>query len=196
MLTAIILAAGLSRRMGAANKLLLPFGQSTLVGATVSNLLAAALGEAIVVLGHEAADVRAALSGFPVQFVESQRFIEGMTASIQAGVAAAHPDSEGYLICPGDMPFISTAEFRRIGECFEASFRENPLAIVQPVFDGQCGNPVVFSRAYRQQILGNTYPDGCRPVLQQNIENVQFVGMPTASVLRDLDTPEDWAAQQ
>ena len=195
MLTNILLAAGLSRRMGAANKLLLPFGQSTLIGTVAANLLAAELGEVFVVLGHESGRVRAALAGLPVQFVENPRFALGMTASIQAGVAAAHPDSEGYMVCPGDMPFVSAAEFGRIGAFFEACFRENPAAIVQPVFEGRRGNPVVFSRVYEPQILGNTHPDGCRPVVQRNLENVRWMEMPTASVLRDLDTPEDWAAQ-
>lgn len=196
MLTTILLAAGLSRRMGAANKLLLPFGQSTLIGTTASNLLAAGLGEVLVVLGHEAEKVRAALADLPVQFVENPRFTEGMTASIQAGVAAAHPDSEGYLICPGDMPFVSAVEFRRIGAFFAESFRANPQTIVQPVFGGRRGNPVVFSQFYQQQIFENAHPDGCRPVLQRNMENVRFVEMSTASILRDLDTPEDWQAAQ
>lgn len=194
MLTTILLAAGLSRRMGAANKLLLPFGQSTLIGTTASNLLAAGLGEVLVVLGHDAEKVQAALADLPVQFVENPRFMEGMTASIQAGVAAAHPDSEGYLICPGDMPFVSAADFRRIGDFFAAIFRSHREVIVQPVCEGRRGNPVVFSQFYRQQILENTHPEGCRPVLEQNMENVRFVEMPTDGILRDLDTLEDWQA--
>ena len=97
MLNAIVLAAGSSRRMGK-NKLLLPYKGRPLLAYVVGNILAAKLGSVIVVTGHEAELIGEALKGLPVKLVHNPRYEEGMTSSIQTGVAAA-ADGEGYMIC-------------------------------------------------------------------------------------------------
>ncbi len=86
----ILLAAGLSRRMGEANKLLLPYGNKTILETTVENIIAANIGDIVVVIGHEPEKVRAVLEKYPdILIVENKNYAQGMTSSIQAGVKSA-----------------------------------------------------------------------------------------------------------
>src|SRR5215469_8621721 len=100
MISAILLAAGSSLRMGSVNKLLLPWQGSTIVATTTARLLAAAPEEVIVVTGHQAARIEAALDSLPVRFIHNPSFATGITSSIQKGAGIAK--GEGYMICLAD----------------------------------------------------------------------------------------------
>lgn len=218
MVSAILLAAGQSRRMGAANKLLLPFGLDTLVGKTLQNILHADPSEIIAVTGYEAPLVEAALlsvksasniskikknssdglspsdeffyADTPLRIAHNPNFEQGMTSSIQVGVQMAHPDTQGLMVCLGDMPLLSPADYQWLLTVFYQHLREDPLAIVQPMFQGQFGHPVIFSNAYRPAIAALTYPNGCKPILQAHREHLYRVESPNEAVLLDADTPE------
>jgi molybdenum cofactor cytidylyltransferase len=191
--SAIVLAAGESRRMGAVNKLLLPFGEATLIERVVGVVEASEAREVVVVVGHEAAQVREALREHAVVFAENTRYREGMTTSIHAGVRAAAPEASGFMICLSDLPLIEQAELNRLLAAFEAARQEDAGRIVVPVFGGQRGNPVIFPAFYRADILGHGGLMGCKGIVQQNPERVVEVAMPTDHVLRDADTPEAYA---
>ncbi|HEV3251229.1 MAG TPA: nucleotidyltransferase family protein, partial [Puia sp.] len=109
MLSAIVLAAGLSKRMGKANKLLLPYKGKTVIEIVVENILTAGLGEVIVVTGHEEEKLRNALKNLAVDFVHNPRYLTGMTSSIQEGIRPAK--GKGYMICLSDMLLISADEY-------------------------------------------------------------------------------------
>jgi molybdenum cofactor cytidylyltransferase len=231
-LTAIVLAAGLSRRMGKENKLLLPFSETIILAATLSNILTARVGETHVVVGHEAAEVVTALmsnskfqtdlpldtSHFtphtshltphiskkgPLSIIAKKddfftilmnnHYEEGMTTTIQTGVEAASDTSKGYLICLSDMPFITPSEYQFLVQAFLNILAKDPQAIVQPAFEGNRGNPTIFAAYYRKDILNLTYTEGCKPIVQANAEHVYAVEMPTDSVLKDIDSKEDYA---
>ena len=221
MVSAILLAAGQSRRMGAVNKLLLPFGSGTLLGNTLQNILHANPSEIIAVTGYEAPLVEAALLSLesasnaskirknssdglspsdeffyaspPLRIIHNPNFEQGMTSSIQAGVRAAHPDTQGLMVCLGDMPLLSPTTYRWVLAAFLQHLRQDPQAIVQPMFQGQVGHPVVFSNTYRSSIEALTYPDGCKPILQAHREHLYRIESPTDTVLMDADTPEAYA---
>src|ERR1700759_4192336 len=101
MVTAIIVAAGLSRRMAIANKMLLPFGSSTVVAHTVSAVLTAGVKEVIVVVGHEAPKVKKVLEHLPVRIVMNDGYERGLSSSLQAGLAVAK--GTGFMLCLADM---------------------------------------------------------------------------------------------
>ena len=192
-LSLIVLAAGLSRRMGLENKLLLPLGGQTILGVTVDHALSAGLGEVIVVVGHESEDVRRALVGKElVRVVENERFDLGMTTSIQAGVLASSLSCRGYMICLSDMPFIVEEEYRALGEAFLRFYVLDERVILIPAFGGERGNPVVFSSFYREVILGHDNMEGCRGILQVNKGHVRVFEMGSGSVLWDIDSREDY----
>ena len=194
MITAIVLAAGESKRMGAANKLLLPFGETTLIGRVVSAVTASATGEVLVVVGHEAEAVREALVGHPVTFVHNAHYREGMTTSIHAGVAAASPEASGFMICLSDLPLIEPGELDQLIDAFEGRVREDPQCIVIPVHAGRRGNPVLFSAAYQPAILTHAGLMGCKGIVKQNPAHVLEVSLPTDHILRDIDPPAAYEA--
>lgn len=193
MLQIILLAAGQSRRMGAQNKLLLPFGGKTVLEATLVQLCAANIGQVYVVTGHEREQTAAVLSAFPVEEVFNPAFETGMTSSIQAGVAVA-AKSGGYMICLGDMPLISTSMYQQLAARFQAAVAQDERAILLPRFEGNKGNPVIFAAVYRDDILRHVAPEGCKGIVQTNAAHVVWVDMADDGVLRDIDSPEDYAA--
>src|ERR1700761_3262483 len=97
-LSAVVLAAGLSRRMGAANKLLLPVGGQPLVRRVVSTIASLPFAEIVVVTGHQVDQVVIALAGLPVRVVHNTRYEEGQMTTVRAGLAALGPMSEGVMV--------------------------------------------------------------------------------------------------
>ena len=214
MVTAIVLAAGLSRRMGEENKLLLPFGKKTVLETTLDNILSSNIDVVLIVIGHEAQQVKKVLddylrrnTGFCRKFfiVENPDFEKGMTTSIQAGVrvskhltAETHNsqlithNSINYMICLSDMPLISTDEYSFLKNQFEDILKQDEKAIIQPIFKEKRGNPTIFSNFYENDILKLPNTEGCKPIVQAHNNHVYLVEMPTSSILKDIDNKEDY----
>src|SRR5512144_2057672 len=111
----ILLAAGLSRRMGQA-KLLLPLAGRPVVRHSAERLLRAGLSPLVVVIGPDAHDVRAALDGLPVQLAVNPRPEAGQASSLVAGVAALPAGTPAALVALGDQPFVPDAVIRALIE--------------------------------------------------------------------------------
>ena len=178
--------------MGEQNKLLLPFGQKTLIETIVENVGASEAQEVIVVLGHEADRMKAVLQDYPVRWVENPDYQQGMTASIQAGVAAVSWQANGIMVCLSDLPWVQPSDFNLLMHHFEQARLTHEAPIVLPTFAGQRGNPVIFSIDYKPQILHHRQVNGCRGVIQNNPAQVIPVEMPSSNILRDIDTPDDY----
>lgn len=192
MISAIILAAGESKRMGAENKLLLPFEGRPLIEHIVRTVQASEADEVIVVVGHEAEQVQAALAGCGVYIVQNDHYREGMTTSIHTGVFAAAAEAEGFMIYLSDLPLIEAEELNGLIGAFKRALHENPAAIAVPVYQGQRGNPVLFSAPYRSAILNHKGLMGCKGIVKQNPDHVVHIEMPTDHILHDIDTREDY----
>lgn len=192
MLSAIVLAAGSSRRMGNKNKLLLPYNGKTVLTTTTGNILAAGIEEVIVVTGHDATLVEGAIRHLPVSIVHNSRYERGMTSSIQEGVRAAKGD--GYMICLSDMVLITPGEYALLKNNFEEKRQSNSKCICLPQYKDGKGNPVIFSSWYKDAILQHEETEGCKQIIRSNKENIYWVGMPTDHVLRDMDSPGDYEA--
>lgn len=186
MLTAIVLAAGLSARMGQANKLLLPIARKTVIETVVQNIIDAGIEEIIVVTGHEAADVKKAVANLPVHIIYNPDYTKGMTTSIQLGVSTAGGD--GYMICLSDMPLIALQDYAFLKKSFEQQQLVNKQCIVIPKFLDEKGNPVIFSSFYKEAILNHTEMEGCREIIQSNKKNICGTEMGNDNILRDMDT--------
>ncbi len=207
-LSVIVLAAGLSRRMGAKNKLLLPFRGKTIVETTIDNILTANIGKIIVVVGHESEKLKTVLEKYPlptesgstISIIENLDYEKGMTTSIKAGIRAAMLDpkhdaqNEGYMICLSDMVLIEPEEYRFLAQQFRFYdfYHEEKHAIFQPVFEGKRGNPVIFSNFYKNILLETTDTEGCRSVVQKYKNHVHLVEMTTNHILQDVDNKEEY----
>ena len=192
LISAIILAAGESKRMGEQNKLLLPFRSHTLIEDIIDTVLRSNVGEVIVVLGHEAERVRKVCQTRRVKFVQNDNYQQGMTTSIHCGVQAADADADGFMICLSDLPLIEPDELNHLLYAFEKAVMAKSKYIAIPVFEGQWGNPVIFSVTYKDYILAHAGVMGCKAIIKQNPAQVLEVEMATEHVLRDIDTPEDY----
>lgn len=183
--TAIVLAAGTSRRMGAANKLLLPLGDRPLVVHAVEAVRAAPVEDVVVVTGHERAAVEAALAHLPVCFVHNADYASGMASSLRRGVEAAPSETDGIMIGLGDMPLVRPETVAQV----RARFAEAPRpAIVVPVRDGRRGHPVLFDAAFRDELQQLRGDGGARPVIQAHPGAVVEVPVEDPGIFRDIDT--------
>lgn len=191
MISAIVLAAGMSRRMGE-NKLLRGFSGKTMLEATLDHILASGVEEVVVVLGHDADRLRPLLQDRPVKTVFNPDYATGMTASIQAGIRAAAPAADGFMICLSDMPLIGSETYRLIQAVFSEKTQLEKRLIVQPAFENTAGNPVIFSAVFKNELLALEFPEGCKPVVQHNRDCLVRVETRDNAVLRDADTPEDF----
>jgi molybdenum cofactor cytidylyltransferase len=181
--------------MGAQNKLLLQIGSEVLIRKFVESVCASAADAVLVVLGHEAEKIKAVLQDQTVSFVENTCFEEGMTTSIQSGVKAASTESTGLMICLADLPFAETSDFNRLIQAFTDFRRTESSLIIVPVFQGQRGNPVLFSAEFRDKILAHK-GEGCREIVRQYPQSVREVCMENDNLLRDIDTPVDYNHSQ
>jgi molybdenum cofactor cytidylyltransferase len=186
-ISALVLAAGESKRMAGKHKLLLPFAGKTLMECAVDAILHAEIGEVIVILGHEAEAVQRVLRGRQVRFVYNPDFRQGMAGSIHAGLAALASDAGAVMISLADLPLVQSAELNLLISFF-LSAKEKKIAV--PIFDGRRGNPVIFDLRYRPEMLTLSGDVGCKSILAHHPDAVLEVEMPTASVLEDVDTVE------
>ncbi len=191
MISAIILAAGESRRMGVQNKLLLQIDSEVLIRKFVKSVSNSLVDAVLVVVGFEAEKIKAVLHDQAVKFVENPSYEEGMTTSIQSGVKASSNESTGLMICLADMPFAETSDLNLLIQAFNDYRSTESSLIIVPVFQGKRGNPVLFSEVFREKILTHK-GEGCREIVRQFPHYVKEVSMENDNLLRDIDTPEDY----
>lgn len=192
MISAIVLAAGSSVRMGRENKLLLPFAGEPLLRITLKNIIQADTGEVIVVTGHAPREVEVLVRDLPVSIIYNPDHLKGMTTSIQTGIAASSPESKGFMVCLSDMPHIQPEEYRRMADEFLKALPNDPRTILIPQYRSKSGNPAIFSHTYRKEILLHKEMEGCRQIVKKNQEHLIRLEMDFPHILRDIDTPEDY----
>ena len=188
--SAIVLAAGESKRMAGRNKLLLPLEEKTIVECAVDAILEARVDDVIVVLGHEAVAIQKVLQKRALRFTFNPNFRGGMASSIQAGVAALAPSAQTVMIALADQPLITTAEINFLIAEFA---RATEKSIGVPTFNGQRGNPVLFDLRYREELLALQGEVGGKSILARHPEAVLEVALPAGNILVDADTPEAYA---
>lgn len=172
MIAAVVLAAGQSRRMAGGHKLLARFETGTVIGATVAAAAAGGVDRVVVVVGHAAAAVEAAVRAAAIEAAVGAawpgmetRFAvghaEGMAASLRAGLAALGPETAAMLVCLGDMPLVRPATIASL--C--AAFRAGAGTIVAPVAAGRRGHPVLFGAAHFAALAALRGDEGARALL-------------------------------
>jgi molybdenum cofactor cytidylyltransferase len=185
--TAIILAAGRSTRMGGPNKLLAELNGKALVRIVAEQVLASKAQGVVVVTGHQADKVREALAGLMVDFVHNPDFAQGLAGSVKAGIAAVPADADGAVVCLGDMPLIDA---RLIDRLIEAIAPDRGALIAVPVSDGRRGNPVLWSRRFFAELMTLDGDIGARHLIARHAEAVAEVPVDGAGAFLDIDTPQ------
>ena len=177
--------------MGALNKLLIEVDGEPMVRRVAAAALGSKAAPVVVVTGHEAERVRAALDGLDVAFAHNSDFAEGMSSSLHCGVEALDseraPGIDGAVVCLGDMPRTSAALIDRLIADF------NPLegrAIGVPTYRGKRGNPVLWAARFFGEIRTLSGDVGARHLIGDHADAVYEVESPDHSVTIDVDTPE------
>jgi molybdenum cofactor cytidylyltransferase len=186
---AVVLAAGLSSRMGGQSKALLPWGsRRTVIEAIVTRLLAARIPEVIVVTGYRGDDVKRVLANLPVQVVYNPDYARGeMLSSLQMGLRFMPDSMAACLVVMGDQPFL---DGRVVGHVL-AAYAEGQGEIAVPVCRGERGHPVLIDRRFWPELLA-LESGAPRDVICRYPEQTALVEVHTDSILRDIDTPEQY----
>jgi molybdenum cofactor cytidylyltransferase len=187
---AIILAAGRSSRMGS-HKLLLPYKGRPIVSWILAAACASQADPVIVVLGHEAERVDAALQA-ERRFlaIHNPWYAKGMSTSLRIGLAATPKEADGAIILLGDQPLITP----EIINAMIAASAKAPDAIIAASYQGRRGNPVLFPRQYFAELATITGDEGGRSLLVRYPDRVRLVEIDDALAGRDIDTPEEYQA--
>ena len=188
---AIVLAGGVSKRMGASNKMHLEINGKPLIRHCVETLIEADLAEIVIVLGHEYLNTAAMLEGLDVRTVYNNDYKSGQMTSVHCGLMALEQSCSGIMVALGDQPALMKKD---INQLIKIYLNRNRGEVVVPQFQGKRGNPIIISDQCRQDILSGKRNLGCRRFIEDNPELVEMVEMKTPAVLIDLDTPEEYQA--
>ncbi|HEX8185395.1 MAG TPA: nucleotidyltransferase family protein [Blastocatellia bacterium] len=187
MITAVLLAAGESRRMGKF-KQLLPLGGKSFVECCVDNLLASRVDNVIVVTGHREADVRSAVGNRPVRFAHNPDYRDGMSSSIKRGIDAIDEEADACLIALVDQPQIGADVINRVIE----AYKKEETLIVIPSYEGRSGHPIILDLKLRDELCAIDPNEGLRQVVHAHSNEVVRIEISTDAVLTDFDLPEDY----
>ena len=191
MIWAIVLAAGESRRMGA-QKLLLPYGGTTVVETVVRKALESGLDGVMAVVGADRDAVRTRFERSPVTIVENRDFRQGMLTSVQAGFAALPADAGAAVVMLGDQPAVPTEAVRAVVR----AFRDSGQGIIIPTCGGRRGHPILIAAKYARAVAALDPATGLRQLRLEHPEDVLEVEVGHPAILRDLDTPEDYEREK
>ncbi|MBI3163595.1 MAG: nucleotidyltransferase family protein [Chloroflexi bacterium] len=187
MITAIILAAGRSTRMREP-KMLMPWGESTVLQTVIATVKSAGIDDILVVTGGARERVESLL-GESVRAVFNEMYESGeMLSSIQAGLRTVKAEAQAALIFLGDQPQVKDRTVRSV--CDE--FLKNKPPIVVPSYQMQRGHPWLITRSLWSEILEMKPPQSPRDFLNRHADKISYVTVDTPSIVEDLDTPEDY----
>ncbi len=189
---AIILAAGLSRRMQERNKLLLPIAGVPMIRHMVQTYLGAVNSEICVVTGYEAERVKAVLSDLPIRLVHNDDFEKGQPFSVRVGLENA-PQAEHFLIGLGDQPQLTASDLRTL---IAAHLAGDKGKISIPFRGETRGNPIVIPACLRSQLLADKVNPGCGKFTRANPDLAQHISLSQPGFFEDIDTPAAFSTFQ
>jgi molybdenum cofactor cytidylyltransferase len=187
MISAIILAAGQSKRMGQP-KMLLPWGNTTVLEKVIATFKAADVEDILVVTGG-VRDAVESLVGGSAQIIFNPNYAKGeMLSSVQVGLVGLKPGAEAALIGLGDQPQVRERSVRSVLK----AYRNSGASLVVPSFQMRRGHPWLVARVHWDEILEMRSPASLRDFLNRHADEIHYVELHHESVLQDLDTPGDY----
>jgi molybdenum cofactor cytidylyltransferase len=190
MITAIILAAGRSKRMGQP-KMLLPWGHTSVLGQVIETVKSAGVGDILVITGGAREEVEKIVARYAVGSTQNAEYERGgMLSSLQTGLAAVRDNASvaAALICLGDQPQVQEGSVRAVAEAFEAG-KSN---LVVPSYQMRRGHPWLVARPLWEEILAMSPTESPREFLNRHAGEIEYVNVDNPSILADLDTLDDY----
>jgi molybdenum cofactor cytidylyltransferase len=183
---AVVLAAGMSRRMGTA-KQLLRIGDDTILERTLKNVRASNASEVILVLGHAADEVQKTIATEGLKVVINADYQQGMGTSLRSGLAALSTGATAALIVLADQPFVTSETLNRLIECHQ---KRKPQ-IILPMYQGFRGNPVLLDRSVFAEVQALKGDVGCRGIFGDHTEDILKLPVDDPGILLDIDSQDD-----
>jgi molybdenum cofactor cytidylyltransferase len=188
---AVILAAGMSSRMGEA-KQLLRLGENTLLGQVVENVRGSSVDEIVLVLGHAAETIKERVAIQSLKVVINEAYRQGMGTSLRAGLSALAADVDAALIVLADQPFVRAATLDLLID----QYQQSNAQIVIPIYKGFRGNPVLLDRSVFSEVMALSGDIGCRAIFGNHLEGIVKVPVEDVGILLDLDSKDDFERLQ
>lgn len=185
---AVLLAAGSGSRLGGRPKSLLELGGVPLIRRQLIALSGAGVDEVVVVLGHHAEAIEAAVHEFPVTLARNLSPDDGQASSVRIGLAALGGRLDAVIVALADQPLVNAQDITALIGAFK---KRGTAAMVVPRVNGEPGNPVIFEAALRDEWLAGEANAACRRWREANPERVQWLDTGNERYRIDIDTPED-----
>ncbi len=188
MITAIVLAGGESKRMGRP-KMTMAWGPATVLDCVIDTLRAGGVQDILVVTGGARVEVEEICRRRGVASVHNDAYASNeMLGSLQAGLRGLSDSVEAALVTLGDQPQMQSATVRGLLEEYE----RQPAELIVPSYAKRRGHPWVLGRSHWAEILTMKSPESPREFLNRHAAEIRYVDVESATILQDLDTPEDY----
>ena len=189
MISAILLAAGQSKRMGDENKLVKNFQGIPLIKHSVRNILASFIGELIIVLGHQKEIIEKLIDkNEKIKFVFNQDFESGIATSIKTGLNHLSEETEAFFICLGDMPMVNKDIFNLLIKS------KNNREIIVPTYKNKQGNPILFSKSMKKKIMTIEGDVGAKKILELNKDKILNIETNDQSITKNFNTLDNFSS--
>ena len=189
MISAILLAAGQSKRMQGENKLLKKYKKKYLINHILKSLIKSKVNKIIVVLGHENRKIKEiSLKSKKITFVFNSQYLKGISTSIKCGLKKISKKNIGFLIVHADMPLISKGIINILCSVVKNKDKE----IFVPVHKKKLGNPLAFKYSMIKSLKKIKGDRGAKKLIRSNKSKIQSVKMKSKSILIDFDQPKDF----
>jgi len=189
VISAILLAAGQSKRMDGENKLTKKIQDVPLIKYSVKNILASSINELIVVLGHQKEIIEKLIDkNEKIKCVFNKNFENGMASSIKTGLDHLSEKTEAFFICLGDMPMVSHDIYNQL-----IKSKDNKEIIV-PTYKGQQGNPVLFDKSMKEKVMDTSGDVGAKKILELNKDKILNLEINDQSITKGFNTQGDFSS--
>ena len=189
MISAILLAAGQSKRMDGENKLTKEIQGVPLIKHSVKNILASSVDELIIVLGYQKEIIEKLIDkNNKIKFVFNKDFENGMASSIKTGLDNLSEKTEAFFICLGDMPMVNHDIYNQL-----IKSKDNKEIIV-PTYKGQQGNPVLFDKSMKETVMNITGDVGAKKILELNKDKILNIEINDQNISKSFNTQDDFSS--
>ena len=187
MISAILLAAGQSKRMDGENKLIKKIQNIPLIEHSIENILSSSIDELIIVLGYQKDIIEKIINKHKkIKIVFNQNFKSGMASSIKVGVNNLSNQSKAFFICLGDMPKINKNVYNDLIQYIEK------YDVIIPTHKGRQGNPVLFSKSLKDKIMSIEGDYGAKGLLKKYSGKLLFREINDEAIMIDYNTRENF----
>ena len=188
MISAILLAAGQSKRMDGENKLTKEIQGIPLIKRSVKNIIASAVDELIIVLGYQKEIIEKLIDkNEKIKFVFNKNFESGMASSIKTGLNHLSENTTAFFICLGDMPMVNSDIYNQLIKS------RNQKNIIVPTYKGQQGNPVLFDKSMKEKIMDITGDVGAKKILELNKDKILNLEINDQNISKSFNTQDDFS---